>query len=186
MHPVSKKSPGDDQTKPPKDDLMAKVAAAAAHDGEIAALQAKIAELEAQMQTFKEAAARAQAELQNAKVRMEREASEIRKYASQATLMRLLSTIDNFQRAFKHLPADIASHEWVKGMAATEQEFVRQLKDLGLAKMEALGQLVDPHAHEVLMEGPGEKGKVIEVLEDGYELHGKVLRVAKVKVGAGS
>ncbi len=193
MNPGQKKAHGDAGKRAhdpigaqPADDLAQRVAAAQQHDDEIGALRQEIDELKKQMIAFKEAASRAQAELQNAKLRMEREAVDLRKFASEMTLLRLLPTIDNFQRAFKHLPADLSSHEWVKGMQATEQELMRQLNDLGLKKMDAVGQVVDGHRHEVLMEGEGEKGKVIEVFEDGYELHGKVLRPAKVKVGFGN
>jgi len=57
---------------------------------------------------LKELAARAQADLQNAKDRMQREGEEIRKYALENTLLSLLPTIDNFQRAFDHLPEELA------------------------------------------------------------------------------
>jgi len=49
--------------------------------------------------------------------------------------------------------------------------------------MSSMGSLIDPARHEVLMTGPGEAGKVLEVFEEGYELSGKVLRPAKVKIG---
>lgn len=138
---------------------------------------------DAEVQRFKELAARAQADLQNAKARVEREREEMGKFASEGLLRALLPTIDNFQRAIRHIPADLAEHEWVKGMVATEQELVRRLGDAGLSKIDALGQLVDPHKHEVLLTGDGPANTVIEILEDGYELAGKVLRPAKVKVG---
>lgn len=143
-----------------------------------------VTELEMKVKDLTELAARAQAELQNAKIRMEKEATEIRMFASESLLKRLLPTIDNFQRAFSHLPEDLKNHEWVKGVAAIEQELMKQLSTAGLSKMNAVGQTVDPHKHEILLEGEGDAGTVLEVLEDGYELHGKVLRPAKVKVGA--
>lgn len=148
-------------------------------------VQAKISELEAKLAQLTDIAGRAQAELQNAKIRMERDATEIRKFASEIFLMKLLPTIDNFQRAFSHLPEELKNNEWVKGIVAIEQDLMKQVKDAGLTKIEALGQTVDPNMHEVLVEGPGEKDTVIEVLEDGYELNGKILRPAKVKVGNG-
>ena len=135
---------------------------------------------------LKELAARAQADLQNAKERMEREAVEMRKFALESTIQRLLPTIDNFQRAFAHLPDDIAEHDWVKGVSAVEKDLMKMLEDAGLKKIDAIGQPVDPQRHEVLQAGPGEKDVIIEVFEDGYELSGKVLRPAKVKVGDGA
>lgn len=155
--------------------------------------EVKVRELEAQVKKLTEIAGRAQADLQNAKIRLERNAEELRKFAAEALLLRLLPTVDNFQRAFQHLPQGLRDQsgaasdiiEWVKGVTAIEQELMRQLGEMGLQKMEALGRPLDPSRHEVLLQCPGEKGKVIEVLQEGYELHGRVLRPAKVKVGEG-
>jgi molecular chaperone GrpE len=143
-------------------------------------------QLESKVQALTELAARAQAELQNAKIRMEKDAADIRTFASERLIRKLLPTIDNFQRAFGHLPEDLKDHEWVKGIAAIEQELMKRMAEEGLVKIDALGAPFDPHVHDVLMEGPGEKGVVIDVLDDGYLLHGKVLRPAKVKLGNGA
>ncbi|MBI3336008.1 nucleotide exchange factor GrpE [Candidatus Peregrinibacteria bacterium] len=140
-------------------------------------------ELEIELSRLKEMAARAQADLQNAKDRLQREAEEFRRYAAEGVMRRLLPTIDNFQRAIKHVPDDLKNNEWAKGVVAMEQELLRQLNEAGLKRMESLGNIVDPTKHEVLMTGPGEEGKVIEVFEEGYMLHDKILRIAKVKVG---
>lgn len=134
---------------------------------------------------FKELAARAQADLQNARARMGKEVEEMRVYAAELLVRQLLPTIDNFRRACQHLPADLQGHEWIRGILSTEQELLRQLKSIGLESMEAVGKFVDPLQHEVLLSAAGEKGKVLEVLEDGYLFRGKVLRPAKVKVGEG-
>ncbi len=152
-------------------------------------VQARIQELEQQleeMKKFKDLAARAQADLQNAKTRIERETGDLRKFATEQLILRILPTLDNFQRAFAQVPADLSSHEWVKGVGAIEQDLMRQMTDAGLQRMQSLGAVADPARHEVLTVGPGEEGKVMEVFEEGYELHGKVLRPAKVRVGDGS
>lgn len=149
------------------------------------ALDVQLTELRVQVQKLTEIAARAQADLQNARARIERDAGEMRKYASEMVLQVLLPTIDNFQRAFQHLPQELKGHEWVQGVQAVEQELLRQLSTLGLMRFSPLGQKVDPMRHEVLLTGPGEPGTVTEVLEDGYELHGKILRPARVKAGTG-
>lgn len=137
-------------------------------------------------EALKELAARAQADLQNAKDRLEREAVEIRMYAKQGVIAELLPTVDNFQRAFAHLPEDLQDHDWVKGVQAIEQELMRKMFEAGLVKMECIGQQADPEHHEVLQAGPGNENEVTEVFEDGYLLGDKVLRPAKVKVGDGS
>ncbi len=169
-----------------EDDLEAKVAAAAAGDDRIGELEQKIEELTVQLTKATDIASRAQAELQNAKARFEREGGELRKFASEAVLLKLLPTIDNLQRALKHLPKEIEGNEWVTGIIATEQELLKQVGNMGLKRFESLGETIDAERHEVLMQAAGKANAVIEVLEDGYELHGKVVRPAKVKAGDGS
>lgn len=138
-----------------------------------------------ELQKLKDMAARAQADLQNAKIRMEKEAQDIRTYAVLGLVERLLPTIDNFQRAFNHLPEDLKDHEWVKGLQAMEQQLITDLQAVGLRKMDSIDQQLDPQRHEVLQSAPGEKDMVTQVLEEGYEFNGKVIRPAKVVVGNG-
>ncbi|MCF7845110.1 MAG: nucleotide exchange factor GrpE [Kiritimatiellales bacterium] len=134
---------------------------------------------------MKDLAGRAQADLQNAKERMQKEGEGLRKFALENTLLLLLPTIDNFQRAFEHLPEDLNGNEWVDGVVAIEKDLMGKLGALGLEKIECLGEDVDSEYHEVLQTGSGEEGKVIEVFEDGFVFNDKVLRAAKVKVGNG-
>ena len=137
-------------------------------------------------EALKELAARAQADLQNAKERMEREATDMRKFAAAGIVQKLLPAVDNFQRAFGHLPEELADNEWVKGVQAIEQDLLKQLEEAGLQKIECIGLPADTEQHEVLQAGPGEKDIIVEVYEEGYLLHEKVLRPARVKVGDGS
>ncbi len=146
----------------------------------------RVTELEEQVRKLTDLAARAQADLQNAKTRMEKDADELRRFALQSIVTKLVPVIDNFQRAFSHLPAELKDHEWVKGVGAIEQELIKQAGELGLKKFTSLGEQADTARHEVLMVGPGPEGVITEVFEEGYEMAGRVLRPAKVKVGDGS
>ncbi len=141
--------------------------------------------LQEELRKLKELAARAQADLQNAKMRMEKEALDIRLFAVEGLIVRLLPTIDNLRRAFEHLPDELRSHDWVKGLQVTEQQMLSDLEAVGLRPIEALGLPVDTQRHEVLQSVPGKLDIVVQVLENGYELHGKVIRPAKVVVGDG-
>lgn len=154
-------------------------------NADVDALQKELKTLQDELNRFRDMAARAQADLQNAKARVERESDELRKFAGEQIVRRMLPTLDNFQRAFQHVPQELQSHEWVKGVAAIEQDLMKQMQDVGLTRMQSLGSHVDPAKHEVLMTGSGDDGKVIEVFEEGYELNGKVLRPSKVRVGDG-
>ena len=161
---------------------------------QFAAMTGELDSAKAEAAKMKDLAARSQADLQNAKARVERERADLAVFALEAMLRKLLPTIDSFQRAFQHLPEDLKSHEraspeileWVKGVTAIERQLLKELEGAGLRRMYSLGTVVDPQRHEVLQQGPGEKDIVTEVFEEGYELAGKVLRPAKVKVGGGT
>lgn len=152
---------------------------------ELDALRKEVEKLRAEVQQFRELAARAQADLQNARARMGKEAEEMRIFAAELLVRQLLPTVDNLRRACRHLPADLASHEWARGVLSTEQELLRQLRSIGLESMDVPGKPIDPLRHEVLLTAPGEEGTIIDVIEDGYLFRGKVLRPAKVAVGDG-
>lgn len=154
--------------------------------GQVATLMTEVDLAKAEAAKMKDLAARSQADLQNAKARVERERTELAAFALEAILKKLLPTIDSFQRAFQHLPEDLKNHEWVKGVTAIERQLFKELEGAGLERMSSLGTVVDPQRHEVLQQGPGEKETVTEVFEEGYEMHSKVLRPAKVKVGDGT
>lgn len=160
-----------DQSMPPTDDSP---------------LVAELEAAKAEALRLKDIAGRAQADLQNAKQRLEREAADLRAYAGEGVLRRILPTLDNFQRAFSAVPQDIAGHEWVKGLVSIEQDLLKQVSDMGLERMKSLGETVDPARHEVITVGPGADGSVTEVFEEGYTLNGKVIRPAKIRAGDGS
>ncbi len=153
---------------------------------DIAALEAQIRDLTAQVQKLTDIAARSQADLQNAKVRMQRDREELGHFATENVLRVLLPALDHFKLALSHRPKALENDDWAKGIFAIEQELFRTLNELGLERMEVLGQQADTAKHEVLSVGPGTEGEIIQVFEDGYELAGKVVRPAKVKVGDGT
>lgn len=168
------------------DDMRVKILEAQLVDA-----QSEIEDLKKQLEQespegLKELAARAQADLQNAKERLERDAKDLRKYAMLSIMQKLLPVVDNFQRAFSHLPEELENNDWATGVKAVEQDMMRILQEEGLRNIECENAVADPDKHEVLMAGPGEKDVIIEVFENGYMLHDKVLRPAKVKVGDGS
>ncbi len=171
-----------------KDDAAQKDGSEVAADGDpsVEALLKEITVLKEELNKFRDLAGRAQADLQNAKARGEREADDLRKYASESMIRKILPTLDNFQRAFQHVPQELSSHEWVKGVAAIESDLMKQMTAAGLKRMQSMNQPVDAARHEILTVGPGPIDTVVEVFEEGYELNGKVLRPAKVKVGDGS
>ncbi len=153
----------DEQTLPPQDD--------------------QLAQLQAELAAMTETAKRAMADLQNYKRRTEEERGEIQVYANMRLLEAIFPALDNFARAFELVPENLEEEEWVKGVQAIEGNLMKALTDLGLELIDQTGVPVDPNKHEVLMEGEGAAGQVIQIFEKGYAFKGKTIRPAKVMVG---
>lgn len=138
-----------------------------------------------EMEQYKQQALRAMADLQNVKKRIESERQDFSKYASKKLLTSLLPVLDNFKRAFSHVPDELQGHEWTKGVEQIEKTFIDILFKEGLEEVPAnTGDDFNADMHECLMQDPSAKeGKIAQCLETGYIIKGKVLRPAKVSVG---
>lgn len=125
------------------------------------------------------------AEFENFRKRMEREKQQFLSLANAALVGDLLPVLDNFERALTHNSED--SEKYRQGV----EMIFKQLKDVlaghGIEKIKAAGEHFNPELHEAMMSEPSaehEEGEVIEVLQNGYTLRGRVLRPARVKVAA--
>jgi molecular chaperone GrpE len=142
---------------------------------------------EEELAKMTETAARAAADLQNFRRRSEEEKGGLALYANLQFLQGIFPVIDNFQRAFEHIPKDLTENEWVKGVYGIEKQFMTTLDSLGLQEIPCqVGDVFDPNLHEALMQGPGKKDTIIECFERGYQFKNQVVRPAKVQVGDGS
>ena len=143
----------------------------------------EIEELKAELEAMTATAQRALADLQNFKKHAEAQRAELGVFANIQLLNALFPTIDNFARAFEHVPDELADHEFVKGMQGSQRSLMSTLKSLGLEPIDQTGVPMDPNLHEVLMEGDGPAGEVTQIFEIGYRFKGQTLRPAKVQVG---
>lgn len=146
-------------------------------------------ELDAANQKIKElteAAKRALADLQNYRKKTDEERAGFVQFANIILILELLPVLDSFNRAFAQVPEEIKKTDWFRGALQIEQQLAGIMQKQGVQEMEPqLGKKVDPHFHEALAAGPGEKDVIIEEFEKGYLLGKKVIRPAKVKVGNG-
>lgn len=108
----------------------------------------------------------------------------LRESASADTLRKLLPVVDEFEIAISHMDSGPAK-EFKHGMELIHAKIRDLLLKEGVAEMKALGESFDPYKHDALRQGDGEEGKIVEVVQKGYEYRGKVLRHAKVVVGKG-
>jgi molecular chaperone GrpE len=159
-------------------------------DGPDAALEAMLDALQAENAALKDQMLRVAAEAENAKRRAEREANDARAYAIQRFARDLLGVADNLSRALQHEPAadDPVVKNFVLGVEMTEKELVQAFERNGLKKVDpARGSKFDPNLHQAMMEQPApdlEPGTVVQVMQAGFELMGRIVRPALVVVAA--
>lgn len=136
---------------------------------------------------MKERLMRLQAEFENYKKRAVKENAVVRENAGADVLLKLLPVVDDFDMAVAHMDEHKGSpaREFVRGMELIYAKLLDALKREGLEEMKTLGEQFDPYRHDALRHGEGDEGKVVEVIQKGYTLKGKVLRHAKVVVGKG-
>lgn len=130
---------------------------------------------------------RMMAEFENFKKRNVRERMELLNTAAQDTLTALLPVIDDFDRALNLPEEQRNSPAFQEGIQLVYQKLTNTLKQRGLEVMETNGQDFDPELHEALTEIPAPtedlKGKIVDTIERGYTLKGKIIRHAKVVTG---
>jgi molecular chaperone GrpE len=168
----------DDQT--PADDQDAVADAALDH---MEALAAENAALKEQVLRFA-------ADAENTKRRAEREANDARAYAIQKFARDLLTVADTLGRAMTAPPQgdDPAVKNFVLGIEMTEKALQTAFETNGLKRLDPVkGTKFDPHQHQAMMEQPSAEvaaGGVIQTLQPGYELLGRLVRPAMVVVAA--
>jgi molecular chaperone GrpE len=146
--------------------------------------------LKAEVQALKDQVLRFAAEAENTKRRAERDTNDARAYAITKFARDLLGVADNFDRALAAAPgqADEAVKNFVVGVELTAKALQGAFENNGLKKIDPpKGEKFDPHKHQAMMEQPGSDvapGGVIQVLQPGYELLGRLVRPALVVVAA--
>lgn len=140
---------------------------------------------------------RATAELDNYRKRNERERQALIQYAAEALAKRLLDPADSFERAIRDLDRVLAQAPEVliaplgaslEGLRALRRQFMDALASEGVEPFRPDGRPFDPAFHEALVRLPhptSPEGTVLEVLQAGYTLRGRVLRPARVAVSSG-
>lgn len=161
---------------------------AAETEAKLAENEAKAAETEAKEAERKNEYLRLMAEFDTFRRRTAEEKLELVKSASADTIKGLLPVLDDCEIALAQLEKTEGNESAVEGVQLIFNKLMGYLKTKGLERIEAKGEVFDTELHEAvtLFPAPSEdlKGKVIDVAQTGYTLGGKVLRFAKVIVGA--
>lgn len=170
-----------DENDTVREETAAEAPEVAEHDG-ITALQAELAEAKA-------AVLYAQAETQNVRRRLEKDAQDARAYAATGFARDMLSVSDNLTRALEAIPADLREDDRFKGLItgleATSRELVSVFERNGITRLNALGEKLDPNRHQAMIELPtadAEPGTIVQEMQAGYMIKDRLLRPALVGV----
>ena len=128
------------------------------------------------------------AEFENYKKRTTKERIELFKTASEDVMVSLLPVLDDFERALTHINEDKEAEELRKGVELIYQKMMSVLEQKGLSKIKVTqGDTFNADDHEAVTQIPAPsdelKGKIIDVIENGYALGEKVIRFPKVVIG---
>ena len=166
----------------PLEDAAPAAAEAAPASGELDTLKAALAEAQDKMM-------RALAEAENTRRRAKTEREDASKFAVSSFAKDMLEFSNNFGRALAAIPDEVKADPKVsaiaEGIDAMERELLKVFERHGIQKMEPLDQPFNPNFHEVMFEAPvpGKLGgTVIQVVEAGYTLNGRLLHAAKVGI----
>ena len=151
-------------------------------DQQIKDLEAQVAKLTGDVAKLKNEYARAYADTENTRRRLQNEFESLSKYHIQKFALEVLPVLDNCERALAQETSDEA---YRKGVEMIYNQLKGALEREGVSEIEAEGKPFDGNWHQALMsehvEGT-EPGIVIQVLQKGYKLKDRILRAAMVKV----
>ncbi len=151
--------------------------------------EARLQQLEKEHETLNSQYMRIAADFDNFRKRQTRDQDDLKIQLTCTTLSEILPVVDNFERARQQLnPEGEEAQALHRSYQGLYKQLVEVLKNLGVAPMRVVDQAFDPSLHEAVMREPSdEKAEdiVIEELQRGYHLNGRVLRHALVKVSMG-
>ena len=153
-----------------------------------AALAERAARLQAEKDELMQTLVRRQADFENYRKRVERERQEDRRLGMARLIEELLPVLDAFERALK-AHEDPAYEEYRKGLELTYRKLWDTLARHGLERITAAGKAFDPNYHQAVERVESDEypeGSIVEVLQDGFIFHGRVLRPSMVRVSAGA
>ena len=146
----------------------------------------KIAKLELEVQEWKNSYTRKLAEFQNFTKRKETEVSEMKKYASEGIIIKLLENIDNLERAENASVETKNFDALVEGVNMILRNLKYMLSEEGVEEVEAgEGVKFNPYEHQAMMteeKDDLDNDVIVQVFQKGYKLKGKVIRPAMVTV----
>ncbi|MCD8078772.1 MAG: nucleotide exchange factor GrpE [Lachnospiraceae bacterium] len=138
----------------------------------------KVAELTDRLQ-------RTMAEFENFRKRSEKEKAAMFEMGARSVIEKILPTVDNFERGLGSVPEEQKEDAFVAGMDKVYKHMMKELEELGVKPIEAVGKEFDPSCHNAVMhvedENAGEN-QIVEEFQKGYTYRDSVVRYSMVKV----
>ncbi len=148
-------------------------------------LEEEIEKLQAEVAKLKNEYARAYADTENMRKRLQNEADQARKYRIQGFALEILPVIDNLERALGQKLESEEANNFRTGLKMIYDQLVNALKNEGVEEVEVLDKPYDPNFAQAIatekVDGK-ESGLVLEVFQKGYKLKDRILRAAMVKI----
>ncbi len=139
--------------------------------------------LEGALQTEREKALRAMAELENFKRRKDQEVETFKKFAHEKAILALLPVLDSFDRACAYLGEEVS--EQLNGFLMIQKQFYTILEKLGVEAIDTDKQPFDPNLHQAVMEEAVEglpSSMVVREMQKGYKLYDRVIRPSMIVI----
>ena len=146
-----------------------------------------VAALLAERDDYRNKWARAMADLDNYRRRIQKEMEEDRKYAAIPLLKALLPGLDGLQLTLKAAESSKNADDLITGVQMVVKQFESSLSNVGINPIAAAGEAFDPHLHEAITQRPSADHPPMTVLDEverGYTLHDRVVRPTKVIVSS--
>ena len=157
-------------------------------DEKTADLEKKLADAEAKLNESADQALRIKADFDNSRKRLERDKQEAIKYANERLLAEVLPIMDNLDRAVTSISEGHDPEKVKQGLRIAQEELHRVLESHGVEVIQAVGNEFDPRFHEAVATVEADKDKegfVVEEVQRGYLLNGRLIRPSRVKIAEG-
>jgi molecular chaperone GrpE len=147
-------------------------------------LRANLTQAQSEAKEHQERYLRTLADMENLRKRTQREKEELAKFANENILREVLPVIDNLERAVDHAAAADGTEGLLEGVRMTLTQFAQVLERFNVEEIDALGQVFDSNLHQAMGQVESELpvNSVVQQMQKGYQLNGRLLRPAMVLI----
>jgi molecular chaperone GrpE len=183
MNDTDEQTPGDDIEFEMDEEIVADMG----KDDKLKKLREELKHAKKQAQEHLDGWQRARADYANLQKAFDAERSQIRKRVTEDFVFDVLPVVDNFEMAMKNKDQwESVDVKWRTGIEYIYQQFKKVLDEKGVTEINEINIPFDPTLHEPLetvdTHDETQEGKVVEIMQKGYRLEGRIIRTAKVKI----